>query len=279
MRAGIIVIVSMVARVALAEGADPVPVHRETRLAGMTLGGGSSVPGLGISAEKYLREGRVSFFGGVGYIPHSQDGRGAAGTGVAGGLRAYSRGRVHRAFVEASFSPVAVEVAPEGSSVSGEKFSYGPGVSVGYSMVRQSGFTVMVSAGAGQGVTGPSDLHSTQFLSTIAVGHTWVRRQPRSVRGGPRSGADRRGAVGAEWKHHSRPRHREQGQGRAPLAAYPRCSTTDGRSRDGAQRFARTSWSRLVPTGIIRPCSSRSLARSARSRRSQSAVRSASLPA
>ena len=32
MRAGIIVIVSMVARVGLAEGADPVPVHRETRL-------------------------------------------------------------------------------------------------------------------------------------------------------------------------------------------------------------------------------------------------------
>jgi hypothetical protein len=46
--------------------------------------------------------------------------------------------------------------------------------------------------------------------------------------GGRTRGCSRRGAVGGEPEHHRRPSHREPGQGRAPLAADPQCSTPRG---------------------------------------------------
>ena len=46
-----------------------------------------------------------------------------------------------------------------------------------------------------------------------------------SARRSRTSGCSRRGAVGGEPEHHGRPSHREPGQGRAPLAADPQCST------------------------------------------------------
>jgi hypothetical protein len=126
--------------------------------------------------EKYFANGRFSAFAGAGYIYDTYDGRGATGAGLAGGLRAYSGGRKHRIFGELSFSPVAVEVASEGSGRQGESISYGPGASVGYNLVTRGGFTLFISAGVGQGVTGSSVAQSTELLSSFTLGYTWVRR-------------------------------------------------------------------------------------------------------
>lgn len=140
------------------------------------VGVGNNLPGLGLSVEKYLGDSPFSVFAGAGYIFDAYDGRGARGTGVAGGFRAYSRGRKHRIFGELSFAPVAVEVAPEGSGQRGQAISYGPGASVGYNLVSRGGFTLLISAGVGQAITGPGYVHSTKFVSSLALGHTWRRR-------------------------------------------------------------------------------------------------------
>ena len=149
---------------------------KQTRQASLAVGVGTNVPGAGLSAEKYLADGRFSIFAGVGYLFDTYDGRGATGAGVAAGLRAYSGGLKHRVFGEVSFSPVAVEVAPQGSGLRGQAISYGPGASVGYNLVTHGGFTLSLSAGTGRAVTGPSNVHGTEFLSSVALGHTWVRR-------------------------------------------------------------------------------------------------------
>lgn len=171
----IFVIFSLVAAGALADEAPPVAEQRVVRRGALVIGDGSSIPGTGLSAERYVAQGQFSVVGGVGYILPSRDGRGASGFGIAGGLRAYTSGRVHRGFAEMSFSPVAVEVAPEGSRLSGKAFSYGPGVSLGYSLVKPRGLTFWLCAGVGRAVTGPSYVHGTEPLLTIAFGRTWVR--------------------------------------------------------------------------------------------------------
>ena len=155
---------------------DPIPAQPPaTRQASVAVGLGNTVPGIGVSVEKYISGGQASIFGGAGYVPDSYDGRGAKGAAVAAGLRAYTRGRKHRAFAELSISPVAVEVAPEGSGLRGRTISYGSSLSVGYNMVTHGGFTLALSTGVGQAMTGAAGAHGTEFVSSIALGHTWAR--------------------------------------------------------------------------------------------------------
>ena len=175
MKTPLVVPFCLLAGLSFAGDGAPAP-GAPTRQASLAVALGSDVAGVGLSAEKYLAGGRLSVFAGAGYIFGSSDGRGATGAGAAGGLRVYSGGQKHRVFGEASFSPVAVEVAPEGSGLRGETISYGPGVSVGYNLVTSGGFTLALSVGVGQAVTGSSDAHGTEPLSSIALGYTWVRR-------------------------------------------------------------------------------------------------------
>jgi len=175
MRGAITLALALLAGSASAQGPDPATTPMGARYLALTTGFGTSVPGFGLSAELYFARGHASLFGGGGYIPHTHDGRGAAGMAAAGGLRAYTHGLVHRGYFEISFTPVAVELAPEGSELPGQSISYGPGVSIGYSLVKQSGFTLTLSIGVGQAITGPESVHGTQALSSLTIGHTWRR--------------------------------------------------------------------------------------------------------
>jgi hypothetical protein len=143
----------------------------------MLLGFGTSIPGLGAGAEVYLAASRVSLFGAGGYMPSSNDGRGASGFGMAGGVRLFTAGRRHRGFVEASVSPAGVEVAAEGSGLKGDGLVYGPGVSLGYQFVGKGGTTVMASGGIAYGISGEVE-HQAYPLVTFALGYTW-RAQPK----------------------------------------------------------------------------------------------------
>ena len=173
MRSGLVVALCLLARLSFAGDETPLPPP-ETRQATLAAGVGSTVAGVGLSAEKYLGHGVFSVLGGIGYVYDTHDGRGATGAGVAAALRAYSHGRKHRIFGELSFSPVAVEVAPEGSGLRGQTISYGPGASAGYNLVTHCGFTLSLSAGIAKAVTGGAD--NSGFISSLTLGHTWVRR-------------------------------------------------------------------------------------------------------
>ena len=175
MRAGLLFAFCLLAGLSFAED-ETLVQQPATRQASLAFGVGNDVAGVGLTAEWYYGDSRFSVFAGGGYVYDSHDGRGATGAGAAAGLRAYSSGRKHRMFAEVSFSPVAVEVAPEGSGLRGETICYGPGASVGYNLVTHGGFTLSLSAGVAQAVTGPSNVNGAYLLSTMALGYTWVRR-------------------------------------------------------------------------------------------------------
>lgn len=146
--------------------------------ASLVFGYGSSVGGLGGSGEVYFAGSRVSLFGGLGYVPSSDGGRGASGPAFAVGARGFAGGRRHRGFLEGSFSPLMVEIAPEGSGAQGDDILYGPSVSLGYQFVGSSGVTFVISGGVGWTVTGPDYIQGRCFHSTVAVGYTWRVKRP-----------------------------------------------------------------------------------------------------
>jgi hypothetical protein len=165
--------------VSLAAAGDSSPVASASRQVTVLAGFGTSLGGLGAGAEAYFADSRMSAFAGAGYVVPTQDGRGASGLGLAGGMRMYTGGRRHRAYVEASVSPVAVEVAPEGSGLEGQNLSYGPGASLGYQFVGVGGATFAASLGVGYALSSASGVDSgrVQVLSTMGLGYTWHRRQ------------------------------------------------------------------------------------------------------
>jgi hypothetical protein len=107
----------------------------------ITTGVGNAVGWTGVQGERYLNQGRLSVFAGVGYVIGSgAEGNLPTGFAGAGGVRMFTGGLKHRAFLEGSVS----EVCREWWSVAGgieQAHRYGPGVQLGYQLISQTGFT------------------------------------------------------------------------------------------------------------------------------------------
>ncbi len=148
-----------------AQSTQAAPAPRTVTAA---LGVGNAFGWFGGQAERYLGQGRVSVFAGLGYTPASDPGD-PSGVTVAGGVRGYTRGERHRAFLKASVSQIEVELWEDG------KRRYGPGLQVGYQYTARRGFTMMASVGVGHAV-GQTDAFvpsSAAVLLGLGVGYTW----------------------------------------------------------------------------------------------------------
>jgi hypothetical protein len=120
----------------------------------------------GAQGERYFAHERRSVFFGLGYTPNLDEGD-TAGPAVATGVRGYTGGTRHRAFVELSLSQIAV------TSLGGHH--YGPGVQLGYQYTARRGFTAVASAGVGYILSRPAFVVGSrvQPLGGLGVGYTW----------------------------------------------------------------------------------------------------------
>ncbi len=137
---------------------------------------GNDMGWLGVGAEFYFAGGRLSGFGGVGYLPEIDPGD-ATGLTVAAGVRAYTPGIKHRGFGELSLSQVATSRRLISlGEFEGERH-YGPGIQAGYQYVAAGGFTFVVSAGVGYALGKPESVTSSsvQPLLNLGLGYTWRR--------------------------------------------------------------------------------------------------------
>ena len=134
----------------------------------LTGGLGNALGGLGAGLEYYLAQSRVSLGAAVGYWP---DGSGCPATSSgAGSLRGFTGGRNHRAFLELSYSLVAISCTLFGDPQL-VQHHYGPGLSLGYRYTASKGFTFT----AGGGVANVSGDVGTELLILLGLGYTWRR--------------------------------------------------------------------------------------------------------
>lgn len=159
----------------LAQDTEP-PSSPGQRTVTILVGMGESTGGIGFQAERYFRHERFSVFGGLGYYPSFETGD-PSGLAVAAGARAFiTTGKKHRAFLELSVLPTAVNryyvpEKPEG------QMAYGPAFQVGYQYTARDGFTFMGSIGLHYaiGIDYPTDYTHLYLTSTIGLGYTWRR--------------------------------------------------------------------------------------------------------
>ena len=128
---------------------------------------------LGGQVERYVRNERLSLFGGAGYLPAFETGD-TSGVAFAGGVRAYTSGVTHRVFLEGSVSMISVLTACFDAC---ERY-YGPGVQGGYQFVSRRGWTALASIGVGYAPGVPEAESGTSLLGGFGFGYTW--RRPRS---------------------------------------------------------------------------------------------------
>jgi hypothetical protein len=133
----------------------------------LTGGLGNVLGGLGTAFEFYMAESKFSASGGLGYWPSNVCGQGTFSG--AGALRGFAGGRRHRAFLELSYSLLAISC--DLFSEDDIERHYGPGVSLGYRYTGMDGFTFTAGAGIGDV---PGDLGS-EALILLALGYTWRR--------------------------------------------------------------------------------------------------------
>lgn len=146
-----------------APAAITAPAERRVTV---TVGGGNAMGWFGAQAERYVAHERGSLFAGLGYTP-DVDGDDSAGPAVAAGVRGYTTGQRHRAFVELSLSQISVS--------SGGGHYYGPGLQLGYQYTARHGFTLLASAGVGYALSQPASAVGShvQALGGLGVGYTW----------------------------------------------------------------------------------------------------------
>jgi hypothetical protein len=150
----------------------------QERTATITAGFGNAMGWFGVQGERYFLASRLSAFAGLGYAPDFPDRTYGAGTAGALGVRGYTRGLVHRGFMEVSVSQLAVDSTPG----RGVHHQYGPGWQIGYQFVSRRGITFHVSYGAGR----ISKSHQ-ELMGGVGIGFTWKRRSNSSA--GVRSAA------------------------------------------------------------------------------------------
>ena len=141
------------------------PVARP--VAALHFGVGNHYGWLGGGVEAYLARARFSLFAGLGVAPQGPTVAGAAGVRYYLGLGATP----HRLFADLSVSLMGLSMptVPGGALYR----DYGLGVSIGYSYLAQSGFTLTVGGGVGASDFG-ADLVLLPVVQ-IAAGWTWRR--------------------------------------------------------------------------------------------------------
>jgi hypothetical protein len=147
------------------------------RSVSVTAGVGNAMGWFGAQGEHYLGDERVSLFVGLGYTPRF-DQHNTRGLTFAGGLRGFTGGDKHRAFLEGSVSQLFVESGPLGAS----RRLYGPGVQAGYQFVSRGGFTFMTSLGLGYAPGVSSRADGWAGLLGLAAGYTWRRMSQRDLK-------------------------------------------------------------------------------------------------
>ena len=96
-------------------GQTPDPQAAGTNPAITVVAGiGNAMGMFGAHVEGYVKSGRVSVFGGLGYLPEFEPGDPSGVTGAAG-ARVFTSGRTHRAFLEMSVSPLLFEYSTFGN--------------------------------------------------------------------------------------------------------------------------------------------------------------------
>ena len=129
-------------------------------------GWGNAMGWFGLQGEKYLRNDRISLFGGIGYTPELDDG--ASGATFAAGLRGYTPGFKHRGFLELSVSQLVIQqdCLPDCGRW------YGPGLQAGYQFATRGGFTLLFSLGIGYAPGAPDEVGA---MGGLGLGYTWRR--------------------------------------------------------------------------------------------------------
>ena len=140
------------------------------RLITLTAGVGNAMGWFGAQGERYFLDERLSIFVGLGYTPHLGQ-KDPTGPTFAAGLRSFTSGIKHRAFLEGGMSQLRVENRPEGG---GDRY-YGPGVQGGYQFVSTGGFTLMASVGLGYALAVRRGLDPWASQVGLSLGYTWRR--------------------------------------------------------------------------------------------------------
>jgi hypothetical protein len=140
------------------------------RLVTLTAGVGNAMGWFGAQGERYFLDERLSIFVGLGYTPQL-DQKNPTGPTFAAGLRSFTSGIKHRAFLEGGVSQLLVEDRPEGG---GARY-YGPGVQGGYQFVSTGGFTLMASVGLGYALAVRRGLDRWASQVGLSLGYTWRR--------------------------------------------------------------------------------------------------------
>jgi hypothetical protein len=147
------------------------------RAVSVTTGVGNAMGWFGAQGEYYLADERVSVFAGLGYTPRFER-NDARGVTFAGGLRGFTAGDKHRAFLEGSVSQLVLESGLFGPG----RRLYGPGVQGGYQFVSRRGFTFMASLGVGYAPGVSQRVQGWAGLLGFAAGYTWRRNSARDLR-------------------------------------------------------------------------------------------------
>jgi hypothetical protein len=126
----------------------------------------------GAQGERYLADERLSIFVGLGFTPSLDQGD-PTGPTFAAGIRTFTAGTKHRAFVEGSVSQLLVE-----NSVLGDGGRlYGPGLQGGYQFVSTGGFTLMASLGVGYALAVRDGIDPWAGQVGLSAGYTWRRQR------------------------------------------------------------------------------------------------------
>ena len=154
---------SVVAQLTDTTNQDSSRIRKATLSAGI----GNTYGWFGLTGEYYFLESRLSLVGGLGYTPDDID---EGGVAVALATRWYHGNRAHRFFLEASLSELSR--ASWYDLVSGDfgiTHNYGPGVSGGLQYTSNSGFNLLIGAGAGL------DINNSELVAILNVGagYTW----------------------------------------------------------------------------------------------------------
>ena len=145
------------------------------RLISVTAGVGNSMGWFGAQGERYFLDERLSVFVGLGYTPRLDQGN-PSGPTFAAGLRSYTSGMRHRAFLEGGLSQVLVQ----SGALHGDRL-YGPGLQGGYQYVAGGGFTLMASLGVGYALATPHGVSPWGTQVGLGLGYTW--RRPGGAKG------------------------------------------------------------------------------------------------
>lgn len=163
----ILLLVSLPAPLA---GQAPPSVTTRQRIATITAGTGNALGWFGVQGERYWRD-RYSAFAGVGYTPAIEDDY-PSGATFAAGVRGFTGGYRHRAFLELSLSQL---VLVRSFSDDEQRRIYGPGLQAGYQYAAAGGFTVMISLGVGYAPSVPEGEDEVGLLGGLSFGYTWRR--------------------------------------------------------------------------------------------------------